>query len=87
MEKHNYRKMLERELREKMEYEDKLGKATVVQKQQLMDAKLKRLKFIEEDILEGSCYFGSSSSSLSALCPTSSLVSSTKNEAIRGLPK
>mmetsp|Transcript_1272 Transcript_1272/g.2822 ORF Transcript_1272/g.2822 Transcript_1272/m.2822 type:complete len:473 (+) Transcript_1272:153-1571(+) len=53
MEKHNYRKMLERELREKMEYEDKLGKATVVQKQQLMDAKLKRLKFIEEDILEG----------------------------------
>ncbi|CAD7956081.1 unnamed protein product [Amoebophrya sp. A120] len=53
IEKHNYRKMLERELREKMEYEDKLGKATVVQKQQLLEAKTKRLAFIEEDILEG----------------------------------
>ena len=53
MEKHNYRKMLERELREKIEYEDKLGVATKTQKQQLLETKQKRLKEIEEDILEG----------------------------------
>ncbi|CAD7941245.1 unnamed protein product [Amoebophrya sp. A25] len=53
MDKHNYRKMLERELREKVEYDDKLGKATAVQKQQLLEAKQKRLVILEEDIMEG----------------------------------
>jgi hypothetical protein len=53
MDRHNARKMLERELREKMEMEDKLKSATAMQKSQLLEYKQKRLKEIEDDILEG----------------------------------
>jgi hypothetical protein len=53
MEKASYRNMLERELREK----DSLGKAAhmaaAMQKQQLADATTKRLRQIEDDVLEG----------------------------------
>jgi len=53
MDKHNYRKMLERELREKVEFEDKKKKATGIQKEQLLAMKQKRLAEIEDNILEG----------------------------------
>ena len=53
MDRHNARKMLERELREQMEMEDKRGTCTKMQSAQLAAVKAKRLKEIEDDIEEG----------------------------------
>jgi hypothetical protein len=53
MERGNYRKMLERELREKEEREEISKIAAVAQKQQLREFKDRRLREIEDGILEG----------------------------------
>merc|ERR1712224_117406 len=53
MERGNYRKMLERELREKEEREEISKIAAVAQKQQLKEFKERRLREIEDSILEG----------------------------------
>jgi len=53
MERGNYRKMLERELREKEEREEISKIAAVAQKQQLKEFKDRRLREIEDSILEG----------------------------------
>merc|ERR1719207_314639 len=53
MERQNYRKMLERELREKEEKEEISKIAAGAQKQQLKEFKDRRLREIEDSILEG----------------------------------
>merc|ERR1719386_102838 len=53
MQRGNYRKMLERELREKEEREEISKIAAVAQKQQLKEFKERRLREIEDSILEG----------------------------------
>merc|ERR1719482_885920 len=53
MERQNYRKMLERELREKDQKEEISKVTAVTQKQQLAEYKEKKFKEIEDEMMEG----------------------------------